>query len=170
VADKTDERIEGQKASIWQAALVTYALEIRAKLGMPTMDPREAVRKMGLRWEEVEAAVPAVKEWLAKESRGPGRPQKAEDDSAAHPGTWAVMTAVRDYLMKNPGAAAAGPGGVRTFYSQGFREFVVTLIGPGGPGEGMTLPQAEYATGVSQRTLTAWRQLMGTRSRQETPK
>jgi hypothetical protein len=155
---------------IMEAAVVVCALEVSAELGMPAMDPREAVRKMGLPWDEVEAAVPLLKAWLVEESRGPGRPRKREADLTAHPGTKAVMYAVRDYLMEHPGSAAQGPTGERHYYSEDYKAFVLKLLGPGGAGEGMTPEQAEYATGVSPNTLTSWRRATTKQGHGEEPK
>jgi len=102
--------------------------------------------------------MPVFEQKIRDEERFPGRPKKTVDDRMAHPGTKAVMDAVRDYLMRNPGSATKGETGQRHHYAEGFKALVMDLLGPQGPGQGMTTEQAEYATGVSAHTLTAWRQ------------
>jgi len=138
-------------------AVVAYAMELQEALGMPFKPPQEAVEEMGLSWRKVKLALPVFKKLAAELDKGPGRPKKTRDDRWDHPGTRQVMDAVRDYLYDNPGAVRRNSDTKRTVYSDGFREFVLELLGPEGAGEGMTGAQAEAIIGVSASTLSAWR-------------
>lgn len=139
-----------------EGALVAHAMELQKELGMPYDEPQVAVEQMGLPWEKVKAVLPYWKALAATLPRKPGRPKKTEDDRTEHPGTKEVLVAVRDYLYENPGAVRFGPTRKRKVYSKGYRDLVLRLLGPGGPGEGMTLVQAESTTSVPANTLAAW--------------
>jgi hypothetical protein len=138
-------------------ALVAYAMELQEALGMPFKPPQEAVEEMGLSWDKVQLALPVFKKLAGELDKGPGRPKKTTDDRWDHPGTRRVMDAVRDYLYDNPGAVRRNSATKRTVYSDGFREFVLKLVGPEGAGAGMTGAQAEAVIGVSASTISAWR-------------
>jgi hypothetical protein len=142
---------------IMRGALIACSLELRAHLGLPTMDPQEAMRQLGLPWEQVQQALPVFKARVAALARRPGRPRKTTDDRMAHPGTEAVLFAVRDYIMGHPCCVRSAPGRRRKTYTPDFRAFVLGLLGPGGPGHGMTGAQAECTTGVPANTLAHWR-------------
>lgn len=51
--------------------------------------------------------------------------------------------------------AVRDTGGHRT-YSADFRDFVLEMMGPGEPGEGMSCTEMARATGVPQETLQDW--------------
>jgi hypothetical protein len=142
---------------IMAGALVACAMEMQEALGMPFKPPQEAVEEMGLSWHKVKLALPYFKQFASDLDKGPGRPRKTRDDRWDHPGTRQVMDAVRDYLYDNPGAVRRNSAANRTVYSDGYRAFVLELLGPDGPGAGMTGAQAEAVIGISASTLSAWR-------------
>ena len=93
----------------------------------------------------------------------PGRPASQPThscDECSHCGNCSqcpmmnVLMAVRNYIVANPGSAC-GPG-ERCVYSDDFRRFVVGLVAPGRPGEGMSTAHLASATGVPLGTLKDW--------------
>lgn len=66
----------------------------------------------------------------------------------------AVLVAIRDYLMRHPGSACHT--GQRQVYSDGFRRFVVGLLEPGMPGEGLSVVELAEVSGVPYGTLKDW--------------
>jgi len=138
-------------------AVVAHAMELRKELGMPYIEPQQAVEEMGMPWDKVQILLPYWKSLVWQLNRQPGRPKKTVDDCGAHPGTKAVMVAIREYIFDNPGCVRPGPTKQRRVYSDDFRDFILGLLEPGGPGEGMTAAQAQYATQISSNTLAAWK-------------
>ena len=122
---------------------------------------------MGLPWDKVKAVLPYWKALTATLPRGPGRPKKTVDDRTSHPGSLAVLSGMRDFIFENPGCVRRGPSGQRRVYSDGFREHMLRLLAPGGPGEGMTVAQAAYLTSIPANTLTAWKGLKRRKSRRK---
>ena len=82
-----------------------------------------------------------------------GRPPKPAEPDAVRQ----VLVAVRDHLIKQPGAAV--DKGVRHRYAESFRAFVLQLLSSDGPGAQLTVEQASEATGVPAGTLKEWLQL-----------
>jgi hypothetical protein len=80
----------------------------------------------------------------------PGRPvsQPARPDQRMR-----VLVALRDYLMAHPGAVS---GTDRRTYTDDFRHFVVDLVKPGEPGEGLSVEQLAWACAVPLGTLKDW--------------
>ena len=82
--------------------------------------------------------------------RPPGPlPNEAQPDTIM-----VVLAAVRDFLLKHPGAAAER--GSRHRYSDTFRRFVLGLLAPGGRAAGLTVEQAAEAIGVPLGSLKGW--------------
>ena len=84
----------------------------------------------------------------------PGRPASQPTDHCSQCSTIEVVQAVQHYIMAHPGSACNT--GKRCFYSDGFRRFVVGLVAPGQPGEGVSESQLAHLTGVPQGTLHDW--------------
>ena len=82
--------------------------------------------------------------------RPPGPlPNEAQPDTIM-----VVLAAVRDFLLKHPGAAAER--GSRHRYSDTFRRFVLGLLAPGGRAAGLTVEQAAESTGVPVGSPQGW--------------
>jgi len=79
-----------------------------------------------------------------------GRPPRPVAPDAVQ----AVLRAVRDHLIDQPGAVSGR--GRRRSYTQGFRSFVVGLAAPGGPGARLSIPDLADAAGVPLGTLKDW--------------
>ncbi|MBM4352919.1 MAG: hypothetical protein FJ109_03840 [Deltaproteobacteria bacterium] len=138
------------------AVTVAYGLRVRKQLGLPAdEDPQEAARLLGVPWETVLELLPPFSEWAKTAFRKPGRPRGSVAEKPIHPGYAAVLDAVRDFVIDHPGAVAPRSGG-RRYWSPEFKACVLQLIGPSGPGAGMTLDEASRATGVPISTLVAW--------------
>ncbi len=148
-------------------AVVAHAMELRKELGMPYIEPQQAVEEMGMPWDKVQILLPYWKSLVWQLNRKPGRPKKTVDDRWSHPGTEAVMIAIREYMFDNPGCVQLGPTRQRKVYSDDYRGFVLSLLGSGGPGQGMTAAQAQAATGISPSTLAAWRGQRGPKRRRK---
>lgn len=144
-------------SKLLEGAVVAHAMELQKELGMPYDEPQVAVEQMGLPWDKVKAVLPYWKGLASTLNRGPGRPKKTVDDRMSHPGSLALLNGMRDFIFANPGCVRPGPSGQRYVYSGGFREHMLQLLGPGGPGEGMTIAQAAYLTSIPANTLTAWK-------------
>ena len=144
-------------SKLLEGAVVAQAMELQKTLGMPYHEPQVAVEQMGLPWDKVKAVLPYWKGLVSTLNRGPGRPKKTVDDRMSHPGSLALLNGMRDFIFANPGCVRPGPSGQRYVYSGGFREHMLQLLGPGGPGEGMTIAQAAYLTSIPANTLTAWK-------------
>lgn len=65
-----------------------------------------------------------------------------------------VPAAVIEYLGANPGAVRLAE--TPPFYSDGFQRFVVSLTGPGEPGEGLPLSRMAELAMVPADTLEQW--------------
>lgn len=138
------------------AVTVAYGLRACKQLGLPAdQDPKEAARLLGVPWETVLELTPPFTEWAKTAFRKPGRPRGSVAEKPIHPGYAAVLDAVRDFVIDHPGAVAPRSGG-RRYWSPEFKACVLQLIGPSGPGAGMTLDEASRATGVPISTLVAW--------------
>lgn len=149
-------------------ALVAYAMDLQERLGMPFTPPQQAVEEMGLSWRLVQLALPRFEEMARGLVKTPGRPRKEVNDRWSHPGSLTVAEAIRDYLYENPGAASRNAATGRTVYSEGFRDLVLGLLGPGGPGAGMNAAQVRACTGVPARTLALWQgRKLGKRGRRK---
>ena len=143
-------------AELLEGALVAHAMELQKALGLPYDEPQVAVEQMGLPWEKVEAVLPYWKQLVATIDPKPGRPKKTADDRLSHPGSQAVVSSMLEFMVANPGCVRPGPTRQRKVYSNEFREHIMGLLGPGGPGEGMTLGQAAHITSISANTLASW--------------
>jgi hypothetical protein len=136
-------------------ANLVLALKYREQLGFDSMDPFEALEKLGLPRENAMAAADALERRVAELSqRGPGRPRKDPDEYPATEQAVAVNKAVIRYLMDHPGTAYRGKK--RNYYSDEFKAFAVGLMSEGGVAEGMTVREAAYEIGVPANTLTRW--------------
>ncbi len=82
----------------------------------------------------------------------PGRPTIPL--STAGPAFVAALKAVRDFVVAHPGSAGENTG--RRRYSDSFRSFVVRLVDPGQPGEGLTVDELAEVAGVPLGTLKDW--------------
>ena len=82
----------------------------------------------------------------------PGRP--ATPPPTVGPAFVAALKAVRDHLRAHPGSACENAGRCR--YSDSFRRFVVQLVDPGQPGEGLTVEELADVAGVPLGTLKNW--------------
>lgn len=150
-----------------EGAVVAHAMELQKALGLPYHEPRVAVEQMGLPWDKVEAVLPYWKQLAATIDPKPGRPKKTVDDRMSHPGSQAVVDSVVKFLVENPGCVRPGPTRQRKVYSGEFREHILGLVGPGGPGEGMTLAQAAHITSIPSNTLAAWLGIKRRKSRRK---
>lgn len=65
-----------------------------------------------------------------------------------------VTQAVLDYLLRHPGSASYT--GSRRQYRDGFRHFVIGLVGPGQPAECLSIAELSEATQVPIGTLKEW--------------
>jgi len=82
--------------------------------------------------------------------RPPGpRPNEAQPETVM-----AVLVAVRDFLLKHPGAVA--DRGRRHRYTEPFRRLVLGLLAPGGLAAGLTLEQTAQAVGVPLGSVKDW--------------
>jgi hypothetical protein len=81
-----------------------------------------------------------------------GRPPKSQTLAPVST-SQLVATAVVRYLMDNPGCVVPGR---RRIYTDGFRRFVIRLMGPGGPGETLTAAEVAEAIDVPVRTFRDW--------------
>jgi len=158
--DKTAMDWEEMAPSLTENAIlavtVAYGLRVRKQLGLPAdEDPQEAARLLGVEWETVLELLPPFSEWAKTAFRKPGRPRGSVTEKPIHPGYAAVLYGVRDFVIDHPGAVAPRSGG-RRYWSPEFKAYVLQLIGPSGPGAGMTLDEASRATGVPISTLVAW--------------
>lgn len=148
-----------------EGALVAHAMELQKGLGMPYDEPQVAVEQMGLPWDKVKALLPYWKGLAASLHTTRGRPKKTVDDLLSHPGSQAVVNGMLDFLLANPGCVRPGPTRQRKVYSAEFREHILRLLGPGGPGDGMTLAQAAHITSIPANTLSAWKHKKKRKSR-----
>ncbi|MBI3926972.1 MAG: hypothetical protein HY319_15660, partial [Armatimonadetes bacterium] len=80
-----------------------------------------------------------------------GRPSAVSSEPIA---STAILKALYAYLCEHPGSVCGR--GRRRVYSDGFRRLVVDLIGPGRPGEGMTVEELASASIVPLGTLKDW--------------
>lgn len=76
------------------------------------------------------------------------------DEAQWQSATVACLRAVIDY--EDAHADARHYVGSRRSYSDDFRRFVLGLVGPGQPGEGMSIAALAYATDVPADVLTEW--------------
>jgi hypothetical protein len=135
---------------------VAYGLRVRKQLGLPANeDPQEAARRLGVPWETVMELISPFSEWAKTAFNRPGRPRGSVTDKPPHPGYLAVLDGVRDFAMEHPGAVTPLGRG-RHSWSPEFRQYVLQLLGPTGPGAGMTLDEASRATGIPISTLVSW--------------
>lgn len=82
----------------------------------------------------------------------PGRP--ATPPPTGGSAIVATLKAVRDHLLAHPGSACENASRCR--YSDSFRRFVVQLVDPGQPGEGLTVEELADVAGVPLGTLKDW--------------
>jgi hypothetical protein len=139
-----------------QAVTIVYGFRLRKQLGLPAdEDPMEMVRKLAVPWETVIELIPPFAEWTKTLSRKPGRPRGSLSRKAPHSGYKEVACSARDFAMDHPGSVSPRSGG-RHAWSPEFRAHILHLLGPEGPGAGMTLDEASDATGVPISTLVSW--------------
>jgi len=81
----------------------------------------------------------------------PGRPSSAPP---AHSSQLAVSRAINIYLLDKPGAAYSSQ--VRTHYLDSFRCFILGLMDPGQPGEGLSVAELAEASTIPLGTLKGW--------------
>ena len=154
-------------SELLEGAVVAHAMELQKQLGLPYDEPQVAVEQMGLPWDKVEAVLPYWKQLVSTLNRKPGRPKKTTEELTAHPGSLAVLAGMRDFIYDNPGCVRRGPTGQRRVYSGEFRDHMLRLLGPGGPGDGMTVAQAAHLTSIPINTLTAWKGIKRRKTRRK---
>lgn len=139
------------------ATLVLAGHRMSERLNFPTPeDPEAMMRQLGFELATVDAFVGPYTEWtLQQHELRHGRPRGSVATKPLHSGALAVTYSVRDFVVANPGAVAPQTKG-RFSWSPGFKAHVLSLLGPDGPGAGMTLAQASDATGVPISTLVSW--------------
>ena len=81
----------------------------------------------------------------------PGRPTSASVPANSQ---LAVSRCIQDYLMRHPGSAYFDRD--RYHYVDDFRRFIVGLVAPSQPGEGMTIAQLAEASSLPLGTLKSW--------------
>jgi len=134
------------------AAIIVRARQEAEARGLSDLTPTGLARTLGVSRSQIYARAAALDDELSQ--KGPGRPKKEPNDPAPQQ-VYIVMTAVRDFLMDNPGAVYKRTA--RYVYSDEFRAFVLDVISPDGLGESLTATQAAQATGVPVHTINSWR-------------
>lgn len=81
----------------------------------------------------------------------PGRPAATPPPANS---VLAVSRCIQDYLMRHPGSAHFQQG--RYHYLDDFRCFIVGLVAPGQPGEGLSVAQLAAASSLPLGTLKGW--------------
>jgi transposase InsO family protein len=66
----------------------------------------------------------------------------------------AVSRHIQGYLLRHPGSAQVSQE--RFHYTDNFRRFIVGLVGPGQPGEGLSVAQLAEASSIPHGTLKSW--------------
>lgn len=92
-----------------------------------------------------------LRKLLATLAGKPGRPFSEPTPADAQ---LSVSRAIQDYLMRHPGSAYLEQE--RYCYLDDFRRFIVGLVEPGQPGEGLSVAQLSDASQIPLGTLKSW--------------
>jgi hypothetical protein len=141
-----------------RGVILLHAIEEGKRLGLmdKDLDANEALLKLGIDPAAAEAAWPAYYQFLAESGAFEGQhpTRKQEPTLSTETKTQATM-AIRDYIFSHPGCVdTSGP---RAYYDNGYKLFILSLLGPGGDAEGATTAEAVKITGLSAATLSAFR-------------
>lgn len=131
------------------AAVLLLGRDLAAWPDSPTTD--EILERTGAGRSQAYAMMARLKELLPTLVGKPGRPTSA---SAPANSELAVCRCIQQYLMRHPGSAYFDRD--RYHYLDDFRRFIVGLVAPGQPGEGMTVAQLAEASSLPLGTLKSW--------------
>ncbi len=131
------------------AAVILLAREIMAWPDWPTT--KEILMQTGSSRSQAYVVKSRLEQRLPELLGQPGRPPASPPlrDSVLR-----VSQAIQDYLLQNPGSAHLC--GERFCYSDKFRRFILALVEPGQPGEGLSMAQLAEASRVPLGTLKGW--------------
>ena len=153
-SDPDAPRFDFSNPTVFAAATVTLGIRYMKDYDLGDRDPKEALEKMGLPTEGAEDAADAMEQLVIESRRGPGRPRKSTEEKLMHHNTEAVMQAVTQFVIHNPGCVYRKHE--RRVYNDDFKSFVLEMLDEGGLAHGMTARQAAHAIGVSLHTLNSW--------------
>lgn len=131
------------------AALLLLGRETVSWPGWPSTE--EILELTGSGRTQAYAVTARLRELLPSLLGKPGRPPSTPAPTDA---LLVVSRCIQDYLMRHPGSAHFHQG--RFHYLDDFRRFIVGLVGPGQPGEGLSVAQLADATSLPLGTLKSW--------------
>lgn len=152
--DPESPRFDFSDNVVFTAATVTLGLRYMEEYDLGDRDPVETLEKMGLPTEGAEEAADEMERLLIEARCGPGRPRKSPEEQLMHPNTEAVIQAVTQFVIENPGCVYRKHE--RRVYSDVFKRFILEMFHEGGLACDMTVRQAAHAMGVSLHTLNSW--------------
>ena len=95
-----------------------------------------------------------LKNLFPNAQRRPGRPSHQAAKKEPQDPVMAIMEACFNYSVRHPGSICVKEE--RTFYSEGYRRFVIQLAGPNGPAKDLPLIDLARASQVPEGTLKNW--------------
>jgi transposase InsO family protein len=131
------------------AALLLLGRELMNWTDWPTTD--QILKQTGASRSQAYAMASRLKERLPTLMGKPGRPTS---EPASMDSLLAVSRCIQNYLIRHPGSAYFDQG--RHHYLDDFRRFIVGLVEPGQPGEGLSVAQLAEASSIPLGTLKSW--------------
>lgn len=131
------------------AALMLLGREVFHWPGWPTTD--QILEQTGSSKSQAYAMASRLRVLLPTLMGKPGRPPSEEAPAVS---LLAVSRCIQDYLMRHPGSAYFDQD--RHHYLDDFRRFVVGLVEPGQPGQGLSVAQLAEASSIPLGTLKSW--------------
>ena len=132
-----------------QAALLLLGRELVTWPGWPTTE--EILQLTGSGKSQAYVMTARLRELLSGLAGQPGRPSS---EAPSRDARLAVLSAVVEFLVCHPGSAYLEEE--RRHYLGSFRRFIVGLVEPGQPGEGLSVAQLSDASQIPLGTLKSW--------------
>lgn len=132
-----------------QAALLLLGRELVIWPGWPTTE--EILQLTGSGKSQAYVMAARLRELLGALAGKPGRPGS---EPAPQDVRLTVLSAVNEFLICHPGSAYCEEE--RSHYLDSFRRFIVGLVEPGQPGEGLSVAQLSDASQIPLGTLKEW--------------